>query len=909
MKRLLFLFLLITSVFSVNAATLVKAKADMTAKVISGTVDGKPFTTQMRDFGGTFVLYDDWFGEPTDTGYVLELTLPEGYTAIAESDRAEKTKYGYKFTLKHANHGMVLGISDKWQVRTEKYNGVEIAVYFSKENMQYADAYFDRIKELMNMYADMFGKYPYGRFAVADVPYPVGHALVSLTFISEKIISMPFLTRTSLGHELLHQWLGVAVDTDRSGNWAEGLTTYLADHLYEKQEGKGDDYRKAAVINIMQNARQKEEGANLLGFSYNSGKASQAVGYSKGLMVFSMLEETIGSKDFGKGLKLIYNRYKFNKAGWNEIQKCFEDASGRKLDKFFNGWLTENYIAEFDVDKAGYKAVMDGYETSFVIKNRLENLNYPLEVVVKTEKGNIVGTQFIDAKDKEIVIKTKERPCDLIIDPQYKTARMLDRSEVYPVFYALWSKYPKVVFVSEKNKTKYESVLKAIDNAEVYSDDVNPYQYNDKILVFLDRDNTAYKKYFGVNAPVVRSDFEIISSMHPLYTDRMIYVIHAADAASASKNISRANHYGKYTALSFENGRLTPKQAEAAQGNRFILYDAKQGERVQSAIDIKTIIDENPYAKVYYVGETHTSYAHHENQLEFIRRLTESGKKVAIGLEMVQKPYQHVLDDYAAGKISEKEMLVRTEYYKRWKFDYRMYMPIFRYARENGIPLVALNTPQEITRKVAAGGIKSLDAEDIKQLPDSIEYTDGAYRENLTTIFSMHPMGKDFENFYEAQILWDETMADSADRYMKANPERLMVILAGNGHIRYRTAIPERLFRRNLLNYVAVVQDEENRPGIADYVLYPAEAEYDSSPLLGVGIDEKDGNLKVADVSDKSAAQAAGVQKDDVLAAFNGVVLKDLPTLKLELLYAEKGKDYDLKVMRKDKEEVLKIRF
>ena len=909
MKRLLSMFLLITSVFSVNAATLVKAKADMTAKVISGTVDGKPFQSAMTDLNGTFILDGDWFGEPKDASYVLELTLPESYTAIAESDRAEKTKYGYKFTLKHAKYGMMLGISDKWQVRTEKFNGVELAVYFSKENMQYADTYFDRIKELMNMYSDMFGKYPYGRFAVADVPYPIGHAHVSLTFISDRIVAMPFMTKTSLGHELLHQWLGVSVETDRNGNWAEGLTTYLADRLYEKQEGKDVQYRKAAIIDIMQNARQKEDGSCLIGFSYNSGKAAQAVGYSKGMMFFSMLEDVIGSDAFGKGLKLIYSRYKYEQAGWDELQKCFEDASGRKLDKFFDGWLAENYIAEFDVDKAGYKAVMDGYETSFTIKNHYENLNYPLEIVVRTDKGDTVSTQYIDTKDKEIVIKTKERPSELVIDPQYKTARMLDRTEVYPAFYGLWGKYPKAVFVSAKNKTKYESVLKMINNAEVYSDDVNPYQYNDKILIFLDRDNAAYKKYYGVNAPVIRSDFEMISSLHPLYTDRMTYIIHTSDAETAEKNIARASHYGKYSSLAVENGRLMPKLAESWQGNRFILYDDRQGERVQSAINIKTIIDENPYAKIFYVGEMHTNFAHHENQLEFIRRLNEAGKKVAVGLEMVQKPFQQALDDYIAGKISEKEMLIRTEYYDRWKFDFRMYMPIFRYAKENGIPLVALNTPQEITKKVSAGGIKSLDAEDLKQIPDSIEYTDGAYRENLTTIFSMHPMGKDFENFYEAQLLWDETMADSADKYMKANPDRLMVIIAGNGHIRYRSSIPERLFRRNLLNYVAVCQDEENRPGIADYVLYPAESEYDASPMLGVGLDDKDGKLKVVEVSDKSAAQVGGVLKDDILTGFNGVQLKDLATLKLELLYAEKGREYDMKVLRGDKTENLKIKF
>ncbi|WP_415238458.1 ChaN family lipoprotein [Seleniivibrio woodruffii] len=907
MKRLLILLILVTSAISASAATLVKAKADMANSVISGTVDGKPFSYTLKGTDGTYIIYDDWFGEPKDDSYTLELTLPEGYVALAESDKAEKTKYGWKFTLKNANHGMVLAISDKWQIKSEIVNGVEVALYFSKANMQYSGAYMARIKELLALYTDMFGKYPYGRFAVADVPYPVGHALVSLTFISEKIIPMPFLTRTSLGHELLHQWLGVAVDT-KDGNWAEALTTYLADRLYEEKDGKGVEYRKAAIINVMQNARQKEEGTALKDFSYNRDKASQAVGYSKGMMVFSMLDDMLGD-DFNKGLKRLYSKFKYKKADWNDVRKVFEDVSDRKLDKYFDGWLNETAIADFDAKDVSFKAVQDGYETSFTLKNKYENLNYPLEIVVKTEKTDTVYTKYIDAKEVNLSIKTKERPIELVIDPNYKTARILDRTELYPALYALWSKYPKAVFVSEKNKTKYASVLKMIDNAEVYNDTVNPYQFNDKIIIFLDADNAAFRKYYGVNAPFIKPEFAVLSSLHPLHSDRMSYIIHADDAETAAANFPRVTHYGKYSSVVSENGRLRPVMDQSVQGERFRLYDDRQGERVQSAISIKTIIDENPYARVFYVGETHTDFAHHENQLEFIRRLNEAGKKIAVGLEMIQKPFQPVLDDYLSGKITEREMLEKTEYYTRWKYDYRLYAPIFRYAKENRIPLVALNTPQEITKKISSGGIKSLTDEELKQIPETIEYTGGEYRDGLYKIFNMHPMGRDFENFYEAQIVWDETMADSAYKYMTANPDRLFVLLAGNGHIRNRTSIPERLFRRNLMNYVAVVQDEDNKPGVADYILYPQETDYDASPMLGVGIDDKDGKLKVADVSDKSAAQTAGVLKDDIIVSFNRVTVGGLQTLKLELLYAEKGREYELVVLRKDKEETLKIKF
>jgi hypothetical protein len=67
-------------------------------------------------------------------------------------------------------------------------------------------------------------------------------------------------------------------------------------------------------------------------------------------------------------------------------------------------------------------------------------------------------------------------------------------------------------------------------------------------------------------------------------------------------------------------------------------------------------------AKVVYLGETHDSAEDHRLQLEIIGQLQKKNSKVAIALEMFQRPYQGVVDDYLAGKIDEQELLAKTEY-------------------------------------------------------------------------------------------------------------------------------------------------------------------------------------------------------------------------------------------------------
>ena len=122
----------------------------------------------------------------------------------------------------------------------------------------------------------------------------------------------------------------------------------------------------------------------------------------------------------------------------------------------------------------------------------------------------------------------------------------------------------------------------------------------------------------------------------------------------------------------------------------------------------KTLVDRMADKRVLFIGEVHDSISHHQNQLLVIQDMFARYPDMAIGVEYFQQPFQRHLDDYIAGRINEKEMLRRTEYYERWKVDYRMVRPIFEFAREKRIPILALNVSEEIHNKVFKSGLKSL---------------------------------------------------------------------------------------------------------------------------------------------------------------------------------------------------------
>lgn len=305
--------------------------------------------------------------------------------------------------------------------------------------------------------------------------------------------------------------------------------------------------------------------------------------------------------------------------------------------------------------------------------------------------------------------------------------------------------------------------------------------------------------------------------------------------------------------------------------------------------------------RVIFVGETHDRLDHHLNQLDIIRRTYENSHELAIGMEFFQLPFQPALDDYIAGKIDEKEFLRKSEYFQRWRVDYRNYRPIIRYAKEKGIPLLALDLSEELRKKIARNDMANLSAGETVQLPKEIDRSNNDYREMLQSIFAMHPDSADFERFVEVQLSRDEAMAQTAATYLQQHPKARMVILAGGGHMVYRFGIPSRLARRIDAPNVVVLNDsiKQYDNQIADYILLPAPLSLPKEVRMGVVLDtSKLGQLSINGFADNSPAIIAGLKKGDRLLSIDGQPLMQMADLKIALLDKNAGDKVQIKVQR-----------
>ncbi|MFQ5644419.1 MAG: ChaN family lipoprotein, partial [Thiogranum sp.] len=353
----------------------------------------------------------------------------------------------------------------------------------------------------------------------------------------------------------------------------------------------------------------------------------------------------------------------------------------------------------------------------------------------------------------------------------------------------------------------------------------------------------------------------------------------------------------------------------SSQRNAVPAPHGDQPKRAAPAVGTTPVLDLNAYTtveqlipalaekRVVFVGERHNRYDHHLIQLEVIRGLHRLHPELAIGMEIFQQPFQRYLDDYVSGAISEQEMLRATEYYRRWRMDYRLYAPILRYAREHRLPVIALNLPLELTRKVGRVGIEGLSAEERARLPAGIDRSDAAYEEHVKAVFERHPgnNGQKFEHFLEVQLLWDEAMAERAAGFLQAHPGHHMVVVAGNEHVAYGRTMPKRLTRRIETSTAVILNNWEGaiKRSLADYLLLPAVRRLPPAGKIGALLEEEDGVLRVAECLDDSPCAAAGITAGDRFVSIDNASVDSLADLRLAMWDKQPGDTISVAMLRK----------
>ncbi len=210
--------------------------------------------------------------------------------------------------------------------------------------------------------------------------------------------------------------------------------------------------------------------------------------------------------------------------------------------------------------------------------------------------------------------------------------------------------------------------------------------------------------------------------------------------------------------------------------------------------------------KIILIGEQHNVPKHHKYEMRIIEALYELHIPIAIGLEMFSANDQKVLDDWVGGNLSLNQFL--PVYSKNWAEPWSLYRDIFLFAKDKKIPLIGLNVPIGIPEKVAREGFKALSQEEIRRLPPGIKCdVDETYMDFIKRVYSGHQSGREFTNFCEAQMVWDNAMALHTIEYLEKKPNSNAILLMGMAHA-WKRGVPRQIERLHSGYTIAVILPE-----------------------------------------------------------------------------------------------------
>lgn len=840
--------------------------------------------------------------------YRLTAILPKGFEGISEADEIiekEQTDESRSFTFlfPHPREGISL-VAGAFVVEQERFADIDIYTYFFPEDAALAETYRTATQKYIDLYQNMIGAFPFRRFSIVENILPTGYALPTFTLLGKDVVKLPFIVHTSLGHEILHQWLGNSVYVDdESGNWSEGLTTYLADHNYKEQEGLGWEYRKE-LLTSFQNYVTEENDFPLSDFSYRKNRASRAVGYGKTAMIFHMLKNLIGEDHFMQALKSFIKQNQFRFASWDDLQHAFEAASNTELNWFFSQWIERPGIPEIGIEDVSLAFRDSRKVLSAKVLQKGPGYRLYVPVTVLMEDGEITSIYTIDDESVTIEFEIDGDPVALIVDSHYDLFRKLSQKELPPVISGVLGDSNRLFVIPEGKDEDYAfagalfeemGFTKTSERALSYED------IKDASLIIPGKDTKLAKELFGT-VIIPDDDFWFSVKRNPYNPEKEIALMSASSPSDIDSYAGKITHYGKYSTIIFDNGRTIKKQIE--HSSRGIAEDLSLdvvGVHMPNVLDLGGIIERVSNKQIIYIGESHDRFEHHRVQFEIIQALHRSNARIAIGMEMFQEPFQGVLDDYISKTIDEPAFLKKSEYFKRWGFDYNLYRDILHYARAYAIPVIALNTDRDIVAAVSEKGIQALSDEQRGLLPEYIDLSNDEYKERLKEFFEQHGQSsqRNFDFFYQAQIIWDETMAQNLNAYIREHPDYAVVVLAGIGHMAFGSGIPERAFRLNGRPYAIILNGEHPEQGIADYLLYPSELNAPESPQLMVILEERKDGVEISRFSPGSVSEKAGLVKGDLIVSLDGTAVEDIDDIRIFLLNKKKGDTITVTVVRR----------
>jgi len=325
-------------------------------------------------------------------------------------------------------------VASQWTEYADSCGNVLVQSFLRKADNELAERYKKVTCNYLSLYENLIGPYPFSKFALVENFWETGYGMPSFTLLGEKVIRFPWILHSSYPHELLHNYWGNSVYVDYSqGNWCEGITAYMADHLIKERNGEGNEYRRSTLQKYADFVNPSNE-ITLSTFINRNSPAEEAIGYGKCLMMNHMLRMKLGDEVFLKAYADFYKNHIYTTASYNDIKASFQPFVSEDLTPFFEQWVNQKGAPSIQLSNVHVRNENDSFTLLFnlsqVQKNDTFDIDLPVVVYLEDKMDVFQCTVNLQDRSKQFIFKFKERPLKIEIDPEFDVFRLLDKGEV-----------------------------------------------------------------------------------------------------------------------------------------------------------------------------------------------------------------------------------------------------------------------------------------------------------------------------------------------------------------------------------------------------------------------------------------------------------------------------------------------
>lgn len=314
-----------------------------------------------------------------------------------------------------------------------RFGNYELQLYALPGSEKRIDAFAELTGRVLEFYTKRYGAPLFGnRLVITQIDDESldTYSGPGIMFLSAKMFDATRpVPEEKLEREIAYQWWGQTVGLKSFDDaWiSQGLAEWSAFAFRESTLSAGG--LDAAQREQQERALTFEQTASIARAPSaldDQSSAYQSIVFYKGSMVFRMLRETLGREKFDQLLHTFLENYRGKNASIDDFEKLADQVSGESLRYFFAQWVEGTGVPEFTVDYQIIRTRAGKFRTRGTVKQNLETLRLPVELLLRAEGDNQQTTVRIEGRSEDFDFESNGQPLEVVVDPNNKILRMSD---------------------------------------------------------------------------------------------------------------------------------------------------------------------------------------------------------------------------------------------------------------------------------------------------------------------------------------------------------------------------------------------------------------------------------------------------------------------------------------------------